>query len=114
MKPTETGSYALLNQALTPKANSSSSSLLERWRPSSHPSSPPSDRCSPNSINSGSIRASLHVARLKVKPGECPSRPVPANYATCHAPTRHTWLTHHTTHITGGQASEIKSTIQTI
>lgn len=30
MKPTENSSYALLSQALTPKANSSSPSLLER------------------------------------------------------------------------------------
>lgn len=31
MKPTGNGLYALVNKALTPKANSSSSSLLEHW-----------------------------------------------------------------------------------
>lgn len=35
--------------------------------PPSPPSTPVSDLWSPNSINSGSIRASLHVSRLKVK-----------------------------------------------
>ncbi len=67
MKPTENGSYALLNQALTPKANNHLHPCWSANVPSSPPSFPMSDLCSQNSINSGSIRASLHASRLKVK-----------------------------------------------
>ena len=66
MKPTENGSYALLNQALTPRQTHH---LHPCWsaRSPPPPSSPVSDLCSPDSINCGSIRASPHASRLKVK-----------------------------------------------
>lgn len=67
MKPSENGSYALLNQAFPQRQTHHLHPCWSANVPSSHPSSPPWNLCSPNSINSGSIRAPLHVSQLKVK-----------------------------------------------
>lgn len=65
MKLTGNGSYALLNQAVTPKGKLIIFILLERESFPLLPFSPKTDLCSPNSIISGSIRASLHVTQLE-------------------------------------------------